>query len=47
MSEKELERISHYFELKEGKIVLKNQRKISSLLMLELFKALTQGGIIK
>jgi len=47
MREKSLEEISQYFEIKEGRIVVKNQRKISSLLMLELLRTLTQGGITK
>ena len=47
MSEEKLEKISEYIEIKGGRIVLKHQRKISSLLVLRTLRSLTQGGTTK
>ncbi|MCD6257041.1 hypothetical protein J7J45_03125, partial [Candidatus Aerophobetes bacterium] len=47
MDEEKLEKISEYIEIKGGRIVLKHQRKISSLLVLRTLRSLTQGGTTK
>lgn len=47
MDEEKLEKISEYIEIKGGRIVLKHQRKISSLLVLRTLRSLTQGGKTK
>jgi len=47
ITEGEKERIKESFEIRKGGIVLKEQRRISSLLMLKPIRAITRGGIIK
>ena len=47
MDEEKLEKISEHIEIKGGRIVLKHQRKISSLLVLRTLRSLTQGGTTK
>ena len=42
----ELNEIKQHFQIKDGKIVLKYPRITSSLLVSELLKTLTQGGMI-
>ncbi len=42
----ELNEMKQHFQIKDGKIVLKYPRIISSLLVSELLKTLTQGGMI-
>lgn len=47
ITEGEKEKIKESFEIRKGGIVLKEQRRISSLLMLKPIRAITRGGIIK
>ena len=47
ITEGEKEKIKESFEIRKGRIVLKEQRRISSLLMLKPIRAITRGGIIK
>lgn len=44
--EGELEQVREHFLVKNGKLVVRYPRIISSLLVLEPIKTLTQGGII-
>ena len=40
-------KIRESFEIRKGRIVLREQRRISALLTLKPIKAITRGGIIK
>jgi len=47
ITEGEKEKIKENFEIRKWGIVLKEQRRISSLLMLKPIRTITRGGIIK